>query len=123
MMADNGAAGLALPPLALENGFRRAQTDSAEERVLLAAGYCIVERDDRTTILRPARRAGDRKVTNGDLLKWRRLEREVWERIAAEFQEMGRDVDADSLRWASEQFRVRIMRAGTGKAQVNGRAE
>ena len=108
--------------LVLENGFRRAQTGSAEEQALLAVGYCIVERDDRTTLLRPARRAGDRKVTNGDLLKWRRLEQETWEQIAAEFREMGHSIDAGQLRWASEQFRVRIMRAGTGKVQVNGRA-
>ncbi len=53
----------------------------------------------------------DNRVTERQLKEYRAVERRTWQAIAAEFQAMGYNVEADQLRWASEEFRRRMLRA------------
>jgi hypothetical protein len=45
------------------------------------------------------------------VLEQRFLEQCTWAAIAAEFREMGHDIEADQLRWAADEFRNRMTRA------------
>jgi len=116
-------------PLSLtSNGYRRAATGSDDEQALIKAGYSVVENDGTVSILRRARRASDH-TTNGDLNRYRSLERSVFEDVASEMSaaltaEAGVPVrvEASSLRWAMDQCRDRIMRGSdSGKTVVSGR--
>ena len=107
----------------LENDFRQVQTNSVEYDALLSTGWTVVEQDGTTTILhRPSRRAADRSVTNGDVMRWRRLERAVLESLAAELSAAnGAPITGEQLRWAMDEFRSRVMRESGGRAIVSGR--
>ena len=105
----------------LENGLRRVRKNSVEHDQFLEAGYVPIEEDGTDVILRLARRSSDRLVTNADTIRYRALERKVLEGIAAEFQAVGHVIDAAQLRWAMDEFRVRIMRAGDGRHIVSGK--
>lgn len=106
----------------LENGLRRVRTNSVEHDALIEAGYVPVEQDGVDTILRRSRRASDRLVTNGDVARYRALEREVLEQLAAELTGMGHPVDGGQLRWVLDEFRSRVMReTGSARTVVSGR--
>lgn len=108
--------------LPLENGLRRVKTNGVEHDALVGLGYVPVESDDAWTLLRPERRAGDRRVTVGDLRRYRDHERDVLEQVAAELQAHGATVDASQIRWAMDEFRVRVMKeTGSAKTVVSGR--
>ena len=97
--------------LPLENGLRRVKMNSIEYDALLAGGYAVLERDDTTAILRLGRRATDnpKSATHGDLDRYRKLEQDVLESLAAELTAVGHPVEASQLRWVMDQFRSRIM--------------
>lgn len=114
--------------LEVENGFRQVRTGSAEQAALLAQGYAVHEQDGATTILHRARRATDRRVTTGDLARYREIERRVLEGIASELAEAGvvnvggEPLGTSQLRWVLDEFRARVMReSGTGRTVVSGR--
>jgi hypothetical protein len=107
--------------MSLENGLRRVRTNSVEHDALVGAGYVVVEQDDEDTILRLARRATDR-ATVGDLNRWRRIEEQTLEGLAADLHAHGVNVDAGQLRWVLDEFRTRIMReTKSPRTVVSGR--
>ena len=106
--------------LPLENGLRQVKTNSVEHDALVAGGYVPIEHDGTHTILRLARRATDHRVTNGDLARYQKLERETWEQIAAELTGMGHAITGDQLRWAADRFRAQVMKEA-GRVVVSGK--
>lgn len=108
--------------LPLENGLRRVKTNSVEHDALVAGGYVVLEQDSDWTLLRNDRREASRQATTADLHRYRAIEREVLEGIAAEFQAAGHHVEAGQLRWAMDEFRARVMReTKSTRTVVSGR--
>lgn len=99
----------------LANTLRRVPANSEAERELLASGFVIVEQDDKSSILRRARRAGDCAATTDDLRQYRQIQHEVLEGIAGEFQAVGYQIEAEQVRWAVEEFRSQMSK------RINGR--
>lgn len=111
--------------LDLHNGLRRVPTNSVQHDALLDLGYVPVESDDVDTTLAPKRRATDDRSGGAvDVTRHREHERGVLEQIAAELVASGRPLDGEALRWAMDEFRVRVMReTNVPRTAVTGRIQ
>ena len=62
------------------------------------------------------------KVLARDLARWRRLESDVFEQLAAEISATpGQSIDAGTLAWATDEARRRLMKECGGRTCVSGR--